>query len=69
MHFSIAKSKVIHLGTKNQGHAYKMGDSPRKQRFGITVDNQLNMRSQHDTVAKRAVILGCIKGTIRPGLH
>ena len=66
MQFNGVKSKVLHLGRKNQMHRYKIGgtwlDSSTCERdLGVLVDHHLRLSQQCAAAAKKAnTVLGCI---------
>lgn len=70
MSFNREKCKVVHLGRKNVGHTYRMGDSwlgssTSEKDLGVVIDNKLNMSQQCETAARRAnAVLGCIRKSI-----
>ena len=66
MQFSGGKSKVLHLGRRNQMHRYKIGgtwlnSSTCERDLGVLVDHHLRMSQQYTAAAKKAnIILNCI---------
>lgn len=72
MHFNTDKCKFIYLGTRNAGHAYRIGgcileSTDSEKDLGLIVDKQLNMISQCDIVTKRvnAILRWINKGISR----
>lgn len=65
--FNADKCKVMHFGSSNPNHKYKMGDTPllevtEEKDLGVLVDNKLRFRKQVSAaVAKGNQMLGMIK--------
>ena len=70
MNFNREKCKILHLGSRNGMHKYRMGDtwldsSICERDLGVLVYNKLNMNQQCDKAAKKAnAMLGCIARSI-----
>ena len=66
MGFNTDKCKVQHLGSKNQHHTYKLGNSflvstEAEKDLGVTIDAKMNMGRQcGDAVRKANRTLSCI---------
>ena len=73
MNFNREKCKVLHLGSRNGMHKYRIGDtwlntSICERDLEVLVDNKLNMSQQCDKAAKKAnAMLGCIARSIESG--
>ncbi|KAF7237073.1 Kelch-like protein 26 [Varanus komodoensis] len=73
MAFSVDKCEVLHLGSRNGCHKYRLGDewlesSTCGRDLGVLVDCRLNMSQPCDAVAKRAnTTLGCIARSVASG--
>uniref|UniRef100_A0A2D4L5K5 Uncharacterized protein n=1 Tax=Micrurus paraensis TaxID=1970185 RepID=A0A2D4L5K5_9SAUR len=69
--FNMEKSKVLHLGRKNQRYKYRLGETWLKnsnceRNLGVLVDNRLNMNQQCAATTKKAnSILSCINRGIK----
>ena len=61
------KNQILHLGRRNPGYTYTLGDerlesSPTERDLGSWVDDKFNMSHQCVLAAKRANhVLGCMK--------
>ncbi|GAB0204482.1 mitochondrial enolase superfamily member 1 [Grus japonensis] len=70
MNFNKGKCKVLHLGSNNRMHQYRvgadlLGSSAAEKDLGVLVDNRLSMSQQCALVAKKANgILGCIEKSV-----
>jgi len=75
MRFNNGKCRVLHLGSKNPMHQYRLGadlleSSSVERGLGVLVDNSLTMSQKCALVAKKANgILGCINKSVASRLR
>ena len=75
MKFNKGKCWLLHLGHRNPGCTYKLGNerlesSPEERDLGVLVNGKLNMSQQCALAARRANhVLGCIKHCIASRLR